>query len=118
MANKYGFRSGKGTFKTLETRGAQFIKSVGKTAAYSTNSEDYIVGVDTTGGAVTITLSVSDNTDGRVIIVNDIANNAGTASITIATEGSEKIDGADTIVLSTDDLSYTMYSDGSNWYSF
>lgn len=92
------------------------------TSDVSTNSEDYYIGVDTSTGAYTITLSSADAQDGREFVIHDQAGNASGNSITIDTEGSETISGAQygtdlaSVLLTTDNESITLRSDGTNWY--
>ncbi|MEE9198472.1 MAG: hypothetical protein V3U26_01605 [Dehalococcoidia bacterium] len=89
-----------------------------KTAAYTTTDADAIVPVDTTGGAVTITLGSATVEAGRITIVKDVGGSAGTSSITVDTEGTETIDGAASAAISTDYGVLRLYSDGSNWFTF
>lgn len=88
------------------------------TAVDITTDGESIVGVTDTSVARTITLATADLEDGKVIIINDESGGAGTNNITIDTEGSETIDGAATIVISTDFLRVRLYSDGTNWFTF
>ena len=70
--------------------------------------------VDTTGGAVTLTLDSDDAVAGREITVKDTGN-GGTNNVTIATEGAETIDGAATQTISTNYGYMRLCSDGTNW---
>ena len=99
-------------------KAGQKVKVVSKTANYTAKESDYIIAVDTSGGAVTITLPTSALKAGKVYIIDDKGGNAGSNNITVATEGSEKIDGAASATISTNYASLALYSDGSNWYSF
>lgn len=87
-------------------------------ATYDLLSTDHILSaVYTATGAITsLTLPTAQCTRGREVIVKDSGGNAGTNNITIDTEGSEKIDGADTYVINNDYDSITLFSDGSNWF--
>jgi len=97
--------------------GSLTVKRVSKTANYTT-SDDTIVAVDTSGGAVTITLATADTVAGRVVIIKDEGGQAGTNAITIATEGSETIDGSASTSISTNYGVVRLYSDGTNWFTF
>lgn len=89
------------------------------TATYTMLAADFIMGVTrTTAGACTITLPTSEVASGRVLFVKDEGNNAGANNITIATQGSETIDGDSTFVIDQDSMSISIYSDGSNWFIF
>ena len=94
------------------------IKYVKKTSAYTATEDDAIVGVDTTSSAVTVTLGSDLVSEGRIIIIKDVGGNAGTNNITIATEGSETIDGAASTSISTNYGVVRLFSDGTNWFSF
>jgi len=87
-------------------------------ATYDLLVSDDILNVTYTGtGAVTsLTLPTAQVVTGRTIVIKDAAGNAGTNSITVDTEGSEKIDGQDTAVINGDYDSITIYSDGTNWF--
>ena len=52
-----------------------------------------------------------------MIVIKDAGGLAGTNNITIATEGAEKIDGLDTLVINNNYNSVTLYSDGTNWFA-
>jgi hypothetical protein len=88
----------------------------------STSATDYFIGVDTSAGAFTVTLSTADATDGREIVIHDQAGNASGNSITVNTEGSETISGANygtdlsSVDLTTDNESIVVRSDGTDWY--
>jgi hypothetical protein len=85
---------------------------------YTTSGEDTIQ-VDTSSGAVTVTLASADVTSGREIKVVDTGLNAGTNNITINTEGSETINpGANSSISIAIDGGYeSFWTDGSNWFS-
>jgi hypothetical protein len=53
---------------------------------------------------------------GRVFIIKDESGSAGSYAITVSTEGSETIDGADTISINSNYGSVTLYSNGSNLF--
>ena len=86
------------------------------TAVSANTAGEMIVGVTDTSIARTITLDTDDVVDGRVIVIKDESGVAGTNNITIATEGAETIDGAATIVISSNFGVARVYSNGSNWF--
>ena len=55
---------------------------------------------------------------GRHFLAKDAAGNSNTYSITIDTEGAEKIDGEDTAVINSDYAAVHVYSDGSHWFLY
>lgn len=85
------------------------------TANYTTSDEEVIF-VDPSGtGGVTITLASADAADGNVIVVQDVGGTADANPITVATEGTETIDGNSTVVIDTPYAGNTIVSDGTNW---
>ena len=88
------------------------------TATYSILASDNIIhSTYSATGAVTITLPTAQLVSGRIITIKDAGGLAGTNNITIATEGAEKIDGLDTLVINNNYNSVTLYSDGTNWFA-
>ena len=84
---------------------------------YTTVKNDGIVGVTDTSVARTVTLGSVAVFEGNTINVKDESGVAGTNNITIATEGSELIDGAATLVISSNYGVARLYSDGTNWFT-
>jgi len=75
---------------------------------------DYIVFVDTT---TAMTINLPAPTAGRILIIKDSTFNAATNNITIVRNGSEKIEGvAASRVLSSNGMSITLTSNGSDWF--
>ena len=100
----------------------QDVKAVNHNVAFADTPYDMletevIVGVDTTGGAVTVNLPLAASMPaGKMYIVQDVANNAATNNITIAKTGADTLVGVSAIV--ADDGRATVYSDGvDTWYS-
>lgn len=80
-----------------------------------------IVGVTDTSTTRTITLAtrlMTDDFDARIVIINDEGGAAGSNTLTIATEGSETIDGAATATITSNHGSVRLYSNRSNWFTF
>lgn len=69
-----------------------------------------------TGAVTSLTLPTAQCVAGRLITVKDAGYNAGVNSITLDTEGAEKIDNADTYVINASGDAIDLYSDGSNWH--
>ena len=85
---------------------------------YSTVVTDDIVGVTDTSAARTITLDTDTVTDGRIVHIKDESGGAETHNITIATEGSETIDGVNTFAIDANYGAVSLYCDGTNWFIF
>lgn len=81
-----------------------------------TTTTDYAVLVDTTGGAVTITMPA--HASGRIVKIKDKGGAAETNNITVARNGGTgSIEGvAASKTLSTNYGSWTFISDGSSWW--
>ena len=84
-------------------------------AAYTAKAGDRVIGVNR-AGAVTITLPTSQVRLGRIYTVKDESGAAASNNITVATEGSETIDGSATDVISDNYGAKHYYSNGSNWF--
>lgn len=88
-------------------------------ATYDLVATDDILDVTYTAtGAVTnLRLMTAQMVVGRTIVVKDGGGNSGTNNITITTEGAEKIDGADTLVIKTNyaAMTLTVNAAGTGW---
>jgi len=100
---------------TLQVNGSLAFQYT-STAVSITTSGDTIIGVTDTSVARTITLASADAVVGRIITIKDESGAAGTNNITIATEGSETIDGAATNAIIANFGAGRYYSNGSNWF--
>lgn len=79
---------------------------------YAVGSIDYYIGVEGTGGGVTIDLPVGSN--GRTLIIKSEAGQ--TSDITITPNGLETIENTTTFsILATTDGSITLVFRGTNW---
>lgn len=116
IANSIPVASGSGgtTFKHLNEL-PLYLPGVSKTADYLSNGETVFT-ISTVTGAVILTLSTTDITSkaGKVFIVADVGNNAATNNITVATEGSENIQGSPSYLINTNGGRVILWSDGSN----
>jgi len=101
---------------SLHSNGSLSLKHT-ETDVDMTTSGNTIVSVTNTAAARTITLATADTVAGRIVIVKDTSGGAGTNNITVATEGSETIDGAATIAITANYGVARLYSDGSNWFT-
>lgn len=84
---------------------------------YAQLSTDYLIGVDTSGGAITINLGttlalVGTATQPKQLIIKDESGDAGAFPITIAVPGGVGIDGVASIQINTNSGSVTLYSNG------
>lgn len=77
------------------------------------NDAHYVVTVDATGGARTITLPTAVGIRGKVYVIKK--TDSSTNAVTVDPNGAQTIDGASTISLGARWLSAVIQSDGSNW---
>jgi len=85
-------------------------------SATLTTSGEEIVHVDTATIAATstVTIASADIEAGRVIRIDDLTGSAYTYPITVATEGSETIDGSSSVTINRDYGGVVLTSDGTN----
>ena len=74
---------------------------------YTVQATDYLLEVDTTGGAVTIQTQASATRANRPFTVKDIAGNSSVNAISVLRTGAETIDGLTSYPMSTDFASLT-----------
>ena len=104
----------------LDVKGSFAVYRAGKSASDTTAGET-IIGVTDTSAPRTITLATADVKAGRIIIIKDESGGAATNNITIATQGTQLIDGDGTDTALKITVGYgvvRLYSDGTNWYTF
>ena len=94
---------------------------VAKTSDYTISATaDFFVGVNTSGGAVSITLpAASAAVKGKMYVIKDIGGKAGDdgKNITIVRNGSDTMDGIGANrVLNSNHAAINLMSDGSNWF--
>lgn len=92
--------------------GAIATAYVSKTGNYTVTANDSTVDVDTTSGAITITLESAASVSGRV---HTIRKRAGSNSVTVATTSSQTINGVTTYTLNDQYEYVTVVSDNANW---
>lgn len=97
--------------------GTKNLQAITTTTMIETIYPEEVLLTDTTSKAVTITLTTSSLSVGYTVVIKDTGGNASINNITIATQGSEKIDGQNTIIIDSNYKSVTLFSDGTNWYT-
>lgn len=107
--------SGYSPWTMLSSIGSLTTGIVQKTAAYTVALNDQIIFVNSTAGAVAVTLLSAIGLDGRRYTVKDWKGQAAANNITVGTSLSQTIDGAATKVLNVAYQSFTFVSDGANW---
>jgi len=94
-----------------------FVLRIKKAAADTDSSQASYIGITDTGSARAVSLLTADKVANRMVVVKDESGGAATHNITISTQGTEKIDGADTKVISTNYAAVRLICDGSNWFT-
>lgn len=84
-----------------------------KTAAYAITTAESGLLVDTSGGALTLTLPTAVGAAQRYAVKK---KDSSAHAVTIATTGSQTIDGFSGVTLSAQNASVEVESDGANWY--
>lgn len=85
---------------------------------YTVLGTDYLISVDTSGGATTVTLPDAAAVAGRTYVIRDTGGAAAASNITIGTGGGNLVGGgaaAATKVISANYAGATVYSNGVTW---
>ena len=86
---------------------------------YSVELTDYYLGIDTTDGAVDLTLpAASTATEGQTYVIKDEGGNALANSINVLRSGTDTIDGSTSVALSSDYAALSLYTNGTNWFIY
>lgn len=109
------------TFTSSIGGGINKIDAGAANYAPSTLTSDYIITVNTTAAARSVTISTEDRDSGnprhpRLFVIKDINGNAGTNNITVSLETSGNIDGSATFVMNSNYESITLMIDGTNGF--
>ena len=87
-----------------------------KTANYTASlTADYVIPVNSSGGAFTISLP-SGHAAGDTFTIKDVNGSLATNNVTIDPNAAETIDGASTFVMTVNRQAVTVISDGTNWF--
>ena len=97
-------------------RGVELPLTAPNNTDYTVTSADYCVLMHSLSTTRTVTIPTAQRNAGRVLVIKERDGYASSYNITIATEGSETIDGSATATISADKGSLTLISDGSNWF--
>ena len=84
------------------------------TASATALATDYLILVDATAGAVTVTLPAASGARGALIVVKK--TDASANAVTVDADGAETIDGAATTALPAQYDAVTVACDGSQWW--
>lgn len=110
------YDNGSGTIRWVPVTAALLTwPIVTKTADYTATVADAIVLIDTTGGAVTITLPAVATMTGRMLVMKKIST-PDANTVTLDGNGAEQIDGALTYVFNVPYMSISLVCDGTAWW--
>ncbi len=111
--------SAAGDTVTISATGADVLAYTNvNTSPYVVLSDDEYLGVDSSGGAITVQLPDAPST-GRVYYIKDRTGSADTNNITVTTVGGAvNIDGATSFVMNTEYQSVNVLFDGSTYQIF
>ena len=98
------------------SRGVELPLTAPNNTDYTVTSADYCVLMHSLSTTRTVTIPTAQRNAGRVLVIKERDGYASSYNITIATEGSETIDGSATAPISADKGSLTLICDGSNWF--
>ena len=86
---------------------------------YTVKVADKIISCKTSTGAITLQLQAANLAgDGKLYIIKDEDGSAATNNITILPAAGETIDGESELIVSNDDGSASIYSNGENFFIF
>jgi len=98
------------------TSGGSFATGIStKTAAYTIGTGDFTILGNTTSGSFALTLPMASGATGRIYVIKKISSDANVLTIQHNGSGSDKIDGASSVTLTSQYSAYTIQSDGTNW---
>jgi len=87
-----------------------------KTANYTASlTADYIIPVNSSGGAFTISLPAG-HASGDTFTIKDVNGSLATNNVTIDPNAAETIDGAATFIMTVNRQAVTVVSNGTNWF--
>jgi hypothetical protein len=87
------------------------------TATYTASLTDYYIGVDSTGGTISLRLpDASVMLSGQTYVVKDEGGASNTNVITILASGSQTIDGQNQVLLQSPYAALSLYCNGTNKY--
>jgi hypothetical protein len=93
-------------------------KDTTSVTAYTVLPSDYYIGIHSSGSAQAITLTlpaVANVEAGQTYVVKDEGGDASGSTITVDGDGSETIDGATSVTITTDYGALSIYCTGSAW---
>ncbi len=117
-ASRVNITAGTGSIKFASGWIVPVTTVLNAASPYTVLGTDYFISVDTSGGAVTITLPAATAVAGRTFVIRDTGGAAAASNITIGGGGTNLVGGgaaAATKVISAAYAGATVYSNGVTW---
>lgn len=109
------YTTGSGATLTINETQAQFLTQYRQTGVSGpVLATDYLIGC--TAGGITITLQAAPGTN-RILVIKD-ESGTGTATPTTISGNGKTIDGTPTISLDQNYMSFNLYFNGTNWFTY
>jgi len=97
--------------------GSVFFRATLVSANYTVQSNDYIIGVNSSGGSLTVTLpAISSTNSGRIIIIKDEAGYSSINPVYVNCAGSDTIDGDNSATFEADHFAIAIYCTSTGWH--
>jgi hypothetical protein len=88
-------------------------------AHYTASAGDYFLGVNSSGGAISISLNATQFADGQTLVIKDETGNASTYSITLTAAIAQKIDvNQRSVIIESPFGAVNLYTDSTNWFIY
>lgn len=97
----------------LQVTGSLSLPYVAKTANYTATLNDFTIAVTCSSANITITLPTSVGITGRIYVIKKMDNTS--YSVIVDANGTQTIDGSETVSLTTQYQTIRLQSNGSNW---
>ncbi len=117
-ASRINLTAGTGSIKFSSGLIVPVSSKVFADSPYTVLGTDYFISVDTSGGAITITLPNAATVAGRTFVIRDTGGAAAASNITIGTGGGNLVGGGAAAATKTISANYagaTVYSNGVTW---
>ncbi len=118
VASRVNISAGTGSIKLASGLIVPVTTVLNAASPYTVLGTDYLISVDTSGGAVTVTLPAATAVAGRTYVIRDTGGAAAASNITIGGGGTNLVGGgaaAATKVINTAYAGATVYSNGATW---
>lgn len=115
-ASSPAIMSGSATISQIESQQGNFILQRSISSSGNAATTDYLILVDSSGGAVTVTIPTTLKNKGRSLIIKDVGGAAAANNITI-TPTSATIDGVASKIISSNYGALTIFYNGTNYFT-